>query len=288
MIRKSRTFADAGALGLAASILLAGIFVAGPAQAAPAGSVAVGAPAAQSPVIDYVALGDSYAAGQGAGSYDNACLQSDFSYPEMLDAVKHVKLVTDASCSGATTADVIGQLAAIKTNKEIDLVTVTVGANDLGVNAIAAACTVSFLSTECQSALGAALALLTPSATGGPSELAMRLTATFTAVAAAAPDATILVTGYPYLFETPPMTDPSFAVISQINAATELLNATIAGVVNQLALAGVDIHYVDVTAEFAGHGLLGTDPWIVGAGPDMFHATVEGYAAYTRAIRAML
>src|SRR5687768_916455 len=124
MIPKSRTFADAGALVLATSILLAGFLSAVPAQAAP-----ITAEAPASPVITYVALGDSYAAGQGAAPYDNACLQSDQSYPEQLDAVKHVKLIADASCSGATTADVPGQLAVIKKNKDVDLITLTVGAN---------------------------------------------------------------------------------------------------------------------------------------------------------------
>jgi lysophospholipase L1-like esterase len=286
MIRISRTFADASALGLAASILLAGILVAGPAHAVPAGAVA--APAVQSPVVNYVALGDSYAAGQGAGSYENACLQSDFSYPEMLDADRFVKLITDASCSGATTTDVLGQLAAIKKNKPIDLITLTVGANDLGVGNIAVACSVSFTSTPCQEALGNAAFLLTPPAPGAPSPLAIQLAATYSAVALAAPGATIVVTGYPYLFETPPATDPNYLAISQINSATTVLNATIAGVVSQLAASGVDIRYADVTAEFAGHGLLSPDSWIVGAGPDAFHATAEGYAAYARAIRAQL
>ncbi|MET0933319.1 MAG: SGNH/GDSL hydrolase family protein [Mycetocola sp.] len=288
MIRISRTSADAGALGLAASILLAGLLVAAPAQAAPAGAVAVGAPAAQSPVVNYVALGDSYAAGQGAGFYDNACLQSDLSYPEMLDDVKHVKLLADASCSGATTTDVLGQLGAIKMNKHVDLITLTVGANDLGLGAITAACTVSFASPECQAALAAAYALLSPPAPGVPSELAVRLATTFTAVAAAAPDATILVTGYPHLFETPPPTDPNYAVISQLNAATDLLNATIAGVVQQLAMAGVDIHYVGVTDDFAGHSIGSPDPWIHASGPDAFHPTAAGYVAYTAAIRSEL
>ncbi|MET4636817.1 SGNH/GDSL hydrolase family protein [Mycetocola sp. 2940] len=288
MIRLSRSSADAGALGLAASILLAGLLIAGPAHAAPAGAVAVGAPAAQSPVVNYVALGDSYAAGQGAGFYDNACLQSDLSYPEMLDDDKHVKLVTDASCSGATTTDVLGQLAALKKNKHVDLITLTVGANDLGVGAISAACTVSFTSPQCQAALAAARALLTPPAPGVPSELAVRLATTFTAVAAAAPDATILVTGYPYLFETPPPTDPNYAIISQLNAAMDLLNGTIAGVVQRLALTGVDIHYVDVTDDFAGHSIGSTQPWIHASGPDAFHPTAAGYAAYTTAIRSEL
>ena len=133
MNTKTRRFADAGVIALTASILFTGILPATSAQAAPAPATVV---STGSPVVNYVALGDSYAAGQGAGFYENACLQSELSYPELLDDVKHVKLITDTSCSGATTADVIGQLSAIKTNKKIDVVTLTVGANDVGGAAV--------------------------------------------------------------------------------------------------------------------------------------------------------
>lgn len=285
MTQTTRSRAGA-AIALAASLLVAGVVPAMSAQAAPA---VTAASVGRSPVVTYVALGDSYAAGQGAGLYDNACLQSDLSYPETLDDLKHVKLVADASCSGATTSDVItGQLAAIKKNKDIDLVTLTIGANDLGGSGVVAACAASFGSPECQTALAAALALLTPPAPNVPSEFAVRLATTLSAVAAAAPGATILVTGYPYLFETPPSTDPNYAAITQINAATEALNVTIEGVVDQIAATGIDARYVDVTAFFAGHGLGSPDPWILASGPDAFHPTAAGHQAYFRALRAAL
>lgn len=272
----TRTRADLGVVAVAASILFAGVLGGPGALAAPG----------QSPVINYVALGDSYAAGQGAGSYENTCLQSELSYPDTLDDVKHVKLITDVTCTGATTADVIkSQLPALKKNKDIDLVTLTIGANDLGGSGVVAACAASFTSPECQIALAAALKLLTPPAAGVPSEFAVRLATTLTAVAAAAPGATILVTGYPYLFETPPPTDPNYDAVNQINAATAALNATIAGVVKQVAATGVDVHYVDVTDDFMAHGIGSPDPWILTTGPDAFHPTAAGHQAYYRAVQ---
>ncbi|MET0714292.1 MAG: SGNH/GDSL hydrolase family protein [Mycetocola sp.] len=290
MLRRNRTFADVGALALAASILFAGSLSTAAASSSAAGApaVTVQADRGKSPVVNYVALGDSYAAGQGAGFYENECLQSSLSYPELLDDMKHMKLIADASCSGATTADVIGQLTEIRPNKHIDLITLTVGANDVGSAALVAACTASFTSPECQAALTAAIALMTPPAPRVPSELAVRLATTFTAVAMAAPGATIMVTGYPYLFETPPSTDPNYEAIVQLREATTTLNETIEGVVDQLALTGIDIRYVDVTAAFAGHGIGSADPWINATGQDAFHATAAGYLAYSRAIRAEL
>src|SRR5687768_13495167 len=118
MKRNTHTFADVRALALAASILFAGALPAGSAQALAQPAAALQAFSDRSPVVTYVALGDSYAAGQGAGLYENPCLQSELSYPELLDDVKHVKLIADATCSGATTTDVLSsQLSAIKKNK---------------------------------------------------------------------------------------------------------------------------------------------------------------------------
>ena len=235
------------------------------------------------------ALGDSYASGQGAGFYDpsNTCLQSDVSYPELLDDVKHVKLLTDASCSGATTFDGVSrQIPAIPKSKKIDVVTLTVGANDVGGAGALAACAIAFSSPECQAALSAAVTLLTPPDDGGLSPLGERFVTTFSAVAAAAPGATILVTGYPLLFETPPTTDPNYLLITTINNATAQLNATIALVAGQLAATGVDIHYVDVDAWFLGHRIGSPDPWINVTGPDAYHPTAAGYVAYSAAIQA--
>lgn len=279
MTTSTRTQARLGAVAVAASVLIAGIL---------AGPGALAAPG-RSPVVTYVALGDSYAAGQGAGFYENACLQSDLSYPDTLDDIKHVKLIADATCTGATTSDVItSQVPAIKKNKAIDLVTLTIGANDLGGTGVVSACAASFTSPKCQIALAAALALLTPPAPNVPSKFAVRLAMTLTAVAAAAPGATILVTGYPYLFETPPPTDPNYTAISQINTATAALNTTIDGVVDQAAARRIDVRYVDVTLPFAGHGLGSPDPWIVATGPDAFHPTAAGHQAYYRALTAEL
>ena len=118
--------------------------------------------------------------------------------------------------------------------------------------------------------------------------VAIRLAATYTAIAKAAPGATIVVTGYPVLFETPPTTDPNYAAIAQINTATAALNTTIAVAVALVASTGVDIRYVDVSPYFTGHRIGSPDPWINPSGPDAFHPTAAGYVAYTAAIRAKL
>ena len=58
----------------------------------------------------------------------------------------------------------------------------------------------------------------------------------------------------------------------------------------------VNIHYVDVTEEFAGHGIGGTTlarlfinpPLSAPPGAEAFHPTADGYAAYAEAIKTKL
>ncbi|TFC64117.1 SGNH/GDSL hydrolase family protein [Cryobacterium sp. TMT2-4] len=253
---------------LAAILAASGVLAAGalPASAAPT-----------APANKYVALGDSYAAGQGGGDYVDSCLQSPNGYPALLDAVKGTNLLRNVSCSLATTGTVTTtQLSSL--NRGTTLVTLTVGGNDLNVAGVAAACA-SADPVACGNAISTAGALIYSG------ELTARLADTYARVAAAAPNAHVVVTGYPLLFA--PSANP---LIAQLNGATMLLNQTIQGVVAQAQAIrpNSSIEYVDVSAAFAGHGIGDVDSWVYFAGPDAFHPTPAGYQAYAAAIQAAL
>jgi lysophospholipase L1-like esterase len=257
-----------------------------------AGFVVVGAlPAAadNSGTVQYVALGDSYAAGQGGGDYLNDCLQSPNGYPYLLDAEKRIHLRTNAACTGAETSEVVStQLSAL--NRGTRLVTLTVGAADLNLSGVLAACTAP-VPTHCQPAIEQALALLSVSCGGGSEQLWSRLTDLYAQVADAAPNALIVVTGYPYLFEPPAEGDPNANIINAVNSATAALTCTIQKAVADAQAAGLNIVYVDVTEEFTGHGIGGSGvPFInaPGTGIGAFHPTIAGYVAYAEAISAAL
>lgn len=113
------------------------------------------APAANAkPRINYVALGDSYAAGPGipvqiAVDTPPGCAQSNNNYPHDLAALTTLVHLTDASCSGATTVNMANpqttaagvnppQLNAVATSTNV--VSLTIGGNDIGFSAIIGSC----------------------------------------------------------------------------------------------------------------------------------------------------
>lgn len=245
-----------------------------------AGFVALGAlPAAgAASVVEYVALGDSYAAGWGAPPADpeDPCQRSAQGYPTLLDdAQKRIELEVNAACKGAKTADVINtQLSAL--NSDTRLVTLTVGGNDLNVADVAATCTTpGVTAAQCIADIQNAV---TPAKLQALDDA---LTDLYAKVAARAPDARIVVTGYPYLADPA----PGSPIITALNAATDQLNATIKQAVNVTQNADVNIRYVDVTAEFAGHGIFSPYPFINPPGTEAaFHPNALGYSVYATAI----
>jgi hypothetical protein len=253
-----------------------------------AGLVTVGAlPAAatDSRTVQYVALGDSYAAGQGAPPYLNECLQSNKGYPGLLDAEKRIHLQANEACTGARISDVEAQLSAL--NRGTRLVTLTVGATELNVSAVATAC-LPGPSDACDMEIARVQRLLGV-CPGGTSELDGPLTDLYAQLVNAAPNALVVVTGYPLLFELIPG-DPAVATKAAINGATTTLNCVIERAVTATEKAtGADIVYVDVTSRFLGHGIGSPVSFINATGPDAFHPNAAGYLfGYTAAISAEL
>ena len=94
------------------------------------------APAAADPVAaagKYVALGDSYASGTGAGDYGDSgsCKRSANAYAQLWANANGPAAFSFVACSGAVTSDVLAnQVGAITADTE--LVTISIGGNDAG------------------------------------------------------------------------------------------------------------------------------------------------------------
>ena len=122
-------------LATAAALAVAPTHVPGRASAAPPVAAAV---------VRYVALGDSFTAGPLIPQVEPAlgCVRSTHNYPALVGARPGVRSVVDVSCSGADTTNlrhpqatgfalVAPQLAAL--TRATDLVTLGIGGNDFGV-----------------------------------------------------------------------------------------------------------------------------------------------------------
>jgi lysophospholipase L1-like esterase len=183
----------------------------------------------QAPVteaVDYVALGDSYSSGVGTGVYDaasGACQRSPLSYPPLWVAEHHPVSFTFVACSGATTADVrANQISALQPTT--DLVTITIGGNDAGFGPVLQTCTVAESDHTCLAAVDAAEAF-------ERTVLRDRLARTYAAIRTAAPQAHVIVLGYPRLFEvTPSCADPLAPNLTRrqkLNEGADVLNSVI-------------------------------------------------------------
>lgn len=269
------------AAGLATLTLALGT-AAGPAGAAPALQ------------LDYVAVGDSYTAGTGAGAADKptgtTCWQSTPGYVGNVDQTGRVSLVVNAAChgallSGGTQTSVEAQIQMLAysqvLNASTGIVTITAGANDAGVSQVLGACA-AYGVEQCAAATAASEGALGPVSAG--------LATAYGTIQALAPSAKIAVLGYPRLFE-PADGNPYFSLDEQllINQATDKLNAAIAGAVARANAGGANAQFVDVTTRFAGHAVNSADPWIAyNSGNPLadsnFHPTPTGHRAYATAV----
>lgn len=276
------------------------------------GFTAIPADAAPPPKdVDYVAIGDSYTAGTGSlvGTGSELvfttplpCLQTHpFGYVDVVDAASPVNLVENAACHGAVLSkssprydpviiiptveeQIQSLIASGRLSSDTELVSLTAGANDAGVNAVIPACAAS---TEevCKQAVASSI-------TAMPS-VGANLTRALAAIHRAAPNAKIVTLGYPRLFDpTSPAAIIPPANQTLVNQGTALLNATLAtAVATSNVFYRANAQYIDVTARFRGHEVNSADPWIVlnttdPADPRNFHPNKAGHQAYADALVA--
>jgi lysophospholipase L1-like esterase len=239
----------------------------------PAALAAAPATAAPPPPVVYDALGDSYGSGYGVPPYLDACGRSSAAYAVQIDGRMRIDLDDFAACAGATTATLLAtQLTAL--DEDTTLVTLSIGGNDIRWGDVVGAC-VTRTDAECAGALQATTAVIRTVLPG-------LLHDTYTQVAAAAPDAHVVVTGYPRLFspEYGSYFSASPAEQKAMNDGADLLNAVIADAAHEHGF-----QFVDVTRRFIDHGVNAPEPWVLGlTDPGRFHPDLAGYEAYAAAV----
>ena len=282
------------ALALAAALLLA---VAGC-------SADVGEPvAAERPVPElYVALGDSFTAAPyvPSTSLADGCFRSDGNYPQIIAAELGAELV-DVSCSGADTSDLTGeqsvaggrgtvppQLDAV--TDDADLVTVGIGGNDRNLfrNLVHRCTAVADVpGTPCADQLEAEYGDVGKVV----KRIGDRVAGVIDEVRAAAPDARVVLVGYPRMVAAD---DPCPAIplapgdLPWLAGMERKLNQALRGAARRGGAEFADLHRAST-----GHEICSDAPWVNGRRTDQaralaFHPFPEGQGAVADAVLDLL
>ncbi|MFJ6086930.1 SGNH/GDSL hydrolase family protein [Streptomyces sp. NPDC092369] len=266
-----------------------------------AGATAASASISTPRTVDYVALGDSYASGPGIPTQvHTACARSDQNFPSLLAAARNWRL-TDVSCSGATTTALAGpqgaqspQLDAL--SEDTDVVTLTIGGNDLGFSNNLATCA-SLTSQDpaghpCQT-------FFTSDGTDRleqrVNDIAPKITAALDSVRERSPHAKVVVVGYPDLFpedgvgctgSAVPLAAGDFAYLRDTE---KKLNSMLAGQASANGAA-----YVDTYTPTVGHdmckpaGERWIEPLVATAPAAPAHPNAQGQQAMAAAVEHAL
>jgi lysophospholipase L1-like esterase len=212
--------------------------------------VGTGIPAHAAAAVNYVALGDSYSAGVGAGDTSGSCSQSPNAYPALWAKANAVASFKFAACSGATTTDVISsQLSSLSTSTS--LVSVTIGGNDAGFSSVMETCVLESTSS-CESAVAAGEQFVKDT-------LPARLDTMLADIHADAPDAKVVVLDYPDFYDL-----SAWLCLGLSSADHQALDTGINdldSVLLQAAKANSDT-FADVRTQFSGHELCDGAGWL--------------------------
>ena len=210
----------------------------------------------------YAALGDSYSSGVGTGSYtlDSACKRSVYAYPYLWTQKHAGTTLSFVACSGAKTSDLLAsQIQAVTSSTT--LVTMTIGGNDIGFASLIQQCTLS----DCSAALDSTRANL-------DATLDIPLDNVFSAVKHNAPNAKVVVLGYPHVFSGASCFG-TLGISSTEETKANLLSDALDKVIStQAGLYGVT--YVSALGPFTGHAVCSSSPWLNGL--NLFNTT-ESY-----------
>ena len=221
--------------------------------------------------VNYVALGDSYSSGVGAGDYISAsgsCERSTNAYPEQwADASSPVSFVSVA-CSGASTADVLSsQVSALSASTT--LVSITIGGNDAGFSSVMETCVLASTSS-CLNAVATAETFI-------GTQLRGRLDQVLQTIAADAPNAKVVVLDYPPFYDMSKSFCLGLSTSDRValNGGADDLDY----VIQQAAQDNQDT-FADVRHEFTGHQICDSDSWLrsvdIFAISSSYHPTAAG------------
>lgn len=238
---------------------------------------------AQAATGKYVALGDSYSSGLGAGNYGSsgACKRSSGAYPQLWANAVAPSAFTFAACSGARTGDVLsGQISAV--TSDTALVTISIGGNDAGFADVMITCNTSSDST-CVSRNNDAQNY-------ARNTLPALLDGVYNAIRSRAPSARVIVVGYPHMYK---LGGSCIVGLSDTKRAAINTSADVLAQVTSGRAAAAGFTFMDGRSAFSGHEICATRPyWLhsvsLTAIDESYHPTATGQSSgYYPALRAI-
>jgi hypothetical protein len=240
--------------------------------------------AAHAAAPSYVALGDSYSSGTGTRDYINdgtSCQRSTYAYPSLIAAARGYSLNFRA-CSGAKVADVTNtQLSALTASTSY--VSISVGGNDAGFADVLTECATPWWAGDCDGAIDQAQAFINNTLPG-------RLSTLYASIRSKAPNAKVVVAGYPRIFmgeDCNAGTWFSPEEMTRLNQTADLLNSRTS---SQAAAKG--FAFANPTTRFIGHAVCDDPEWINGLSnpiSESYHPNKPGHSSgYTPTVSPLL
>ena len=240
--------------------------------------------AAHAAAPSYVALGDSYSSGTGTRDYINdgsSCQRSTSAYPSLIAAARGYSLNFRA-CSGARVADVTNtQLSALTASTSY--VSISVGGNDAGFADVLTECATPWWAGDCDGAIDQAQAFINNTLPG-------RLSTLYASIRAKAPNAKVVVVGYPRIFmgeDCNAGTWFSPEEMTRLNQTADLLNGKTS---SQASAKGFS--FANPTSRFIGHAVCDDPEWINGLSnpiSESYHPNKPGHSSgYTPTVSPLL
>jgi lysophospholipase L1-like esterase len=213
-------------------------------------------PAPAHAAVPYVALGDSYSSGVGTRTYiddGTSCQRSTYAFPKLVAAAKGYSLSFQA-CSGATVSTVTNnQLGALTTGTEY--VTISVGGNDAGFSDVITECALPAWASDCAGKVATANSYINNTLPG-------RLSTLYGSIKTKAPNAVVVVVGYPRLFQGEDCNAGTWFSPSDetaLNNTADLLNSKLSA-----AASAKGFKFANPTSRFIGHAVCDDVEWLNG------------------------
>ena len=222
----------------------------------------------------YVALGDSYSSGVGTRTYisdGTSCQRSVYAYPYLIAQSRGFTLNFQA-CSGATTATVTsGQLGALSTSTSY--VTMSVGGNDAGFSSVITECAKPAWMSNCAGKVNTANSFINNTLPG-------RLNTLYATIKSKAPNAKVVIVGYPRLFNGEDCNAGTWFSPddeSRLNATADLLNSKLSA-----AASAKGFSFANPTNAFIGHAVCADVEWLNGLSnpiSESYHPNKTGHSS---------